>query len=219
MPVTADIKISLEVGKRGVFGFASRQIRRVVCEKDHYTCRCCGLVSTKYQETVAMSGNWRDVSSIFTACIFCQQCFFIEAVAEMRSGVLISFSEMEQTELNRLAMEIYVARISTLPVADKARASLDFLMGKREACREILGFDGPNELVAAFNQYEVEGNVPMLREALSTIRLFPLDRRIIREADLEFNQFPQILAYWRSKSGPLQINNLPRLENFAKTYL
>jgi intracellular multiplication protein IcmJ len=34
------------------------------------------------------------------------------------------------------------------------------------------------------------------------LRLFPLDRRIIREADLEFNQFPQILAYWRSKDGP-----------------
>mgnify|MGYP000275845136 CR=1 FL=1 len=28
------------------------------------------------------------------------------------------------------------------------------------------------------------------------------NRRIIKEGDLEFNQFPQILAYWRSKDGP-----------------
>ena len=25
---------------------------------------------------------------------------------------------------------------------------------------------------------------------------------IIKEGDLEFNQFPQILAFWRSKDGP-----------------
>ena len=42
----------------------------------------------------------------------------------------------------------------------------------------------------------------MRDEKLKGLRLFPLDRRIIKEQDLEFNQFPQILAYWRSKDGP-----------------
>jgi intracellular multiplication protein IcmJ len=42
----------------------------------------------------------------------------------------------------------------------------------------------------------------MREKKLEGIRLFPLDRRIIKEGDLEFNQFPQILAYWRSKDGP-----------------
>ncbi len=37
---------------------------------------------------------------------------------------------------------------------------------------------------------------------LKGFRILPLDRRIIKEGDLEFNQFPQILAYWRSKDGP-----------------
>ena len=42
----------------------------------------------------------------------------------------------------------------------------------------------------------------MRKKKLDGVRIFPLDRRIIKEAELEFNQFPQILAYWRSKAGP-----------------
>ncbi len=39
-------------------------------------------------------------------------------------------------------------------------------------------------------------------DKLKGFRLLPLDRRVIREGELEFNQFPQVLAYWRSKEGP-----------------
>lgn len=43
---------------------------------------------------------------------------------------------------------------------------------------------------------------PELKELLKSVRLMPLDRRLQSEAGLYFNQFPQILAYWRSKGGP-----------------
>ncbi|MFA7457021.1 MAG: type IV secretion protein DotN, partial [Micavibrio sp.] len=42
----------------------------------------------------------------------------------------------------------------------------------------------------------------MRAEKLDGVRLFPLDRRNVSEGELKFNQFPQILAYWRSKDGP-----------------
>jgi intracellular multiplication protein IcmJ len=76
------------------------------------------------------------------------------------------------------------------------------LMQRREEVRKRLGTDDPFILAAVLKDY-ISDKAYEAREAkLEGIRLFPLDRRIIKEADLEFNQFPQILAYWRAKDGP-----------------
>lgn len=180
------------------------EIKQKVFERDDHTCKCCGFKSQKYQDVLFKNGNASDTKAenMLTTCIFCHQCFNLDAVSEMRSGLLIWLPEIQQYQLHHLARAIYVARISQGPMADAARRSLDVLMGRREEAKERLGTDDPRILSMVLKDYISAQSYENRKAKLDGLRLFPLDRRIIRESDLEFNQFPQILAYWRSKNGP-----------------
>ena len=120
----------------------------------------------------------------------------------MRSGVLVWLPEIEQTDLHNIARALYVARISQGPMSETSLAILDMLMTRRDDVRNRVGTDDPYVLAQVFKDYIGPRHYAERRKKLDGVRLFPLDRRIIKEQDLEFNQFPQILAYWRSKAGP-----------------
>ncbi len=182
----------------------SPEARQKILDRDKNACACCGFESTKYQEILYLNGNPVDTrpENLATVCIFCHQCFNLDQVAQMRSGVLVWLPEISQTDLHHIARAVYVARISQGPVADAARRALDIFMQRREECRNRLGTDDPFILSSVMRDYISGKAYEGAQQKLEGIRLFPLDRRIIKEADLEFNQFPQILAYWRSKDGP-----------------
>lgn len=179
------------------------ELKQKIFERDGYACRCCGFNSVKYQDIHFLNGIVGDVraENMVTTCIFCHQCFSLDEVSSMRSGVLIWLPEINQAKLHHIARAVYVARISQGPIADAARRSLEVLMNRREEVRNRLGTDDPFIMATILKDY-ISGKSYELRERkLDGVRLFPLDRRIIKESDLEFNQFPQILAYWRSKDG------------------
>jgi intracellular multiplication protein IcmJ len=189
-------------GKSGLY--ADAELRQKLFERDDFTCRCCGFKSAKYQDIHHINGVRSDLrpENLATICIFCQQCFHLDRVSVMRSGVLVWLPEIPQAALHHIVRAIYVARISQGPVADAARRSLEVLLSRREDARARLGTDDPYILATVLRDYITDKSYEMREAKLDGIRLFPLDRRIIKEADLEFNQFPQILAYWRSKDGP-----------------
>lgn len=180
------------------------EIKAKVFERDDFTCQCCGFRSLKYQDVFFKNGVQTDhrLDNLSTACVFCHQCFNLDSVNAMRSGVLIWLPEIDQATLHHIARAIYVARISQGPVANAARQALDVLLGRREEVRRRLSTDDPYILANVLRDYLTDRHYAMRGNKLEGVRVFPLDRRIIREADLEFNQFPQILAYWRSKDGP-----------------
>ncbi len=188
----------------GVPATLTAELRKEVLERDDHTCQCCGFRSEKYQEILPINQDPRDLrlDNLATTCQFCHQCFQIDKVAQMRSGVLIWLPELSQTDLNHLARALYVARISQGPMADTSRKILDLLMTRREDVRRRLGTDDVFVMSTVLRDYMGQRHYAERGQKLDGVRLFPLDRRIIKEADLEFNQFPQILAYWRSKEGP-----------------
>ncbi len=189
----------------------SPEARQKILDRDKNICACCGFQSTKYQDILHINGNSADMrpENLATLCIFCHQCFNLDQVAQMRSGVLVWLPEISQADLHHIARAVYVARISQGPVADAARRTLDIFMQRREESRNRLGTDDPFILSSVMRDYISGKAYDAAHQKLEGIRLFPLDRRIIKEADLEFNQFPQILAYWRSKDGPFG-GTLPR---------
>lgn len=182
----------------------SADLRQKVFAKDDHTCRFCGFKSGKYQDIVAADQNKTNLhlDNLLTACIFCHQCFDLEKVSKMRSGVLIWLPEMEQADLNHLARAIYVSRISQGTMAETAKSALEKIMGRREEAKTRLHTDDPYILSIVMKDFLGPKQYAERDRKLEGIRVFPLDRRIIKEGDLEFNQFPQILAYWRSKDGP-----------------
>ena len=178
--------------------------RQQILARDKNTCRYCGFTAGKYQQLHYLSGDSRDMraKNAVTACIYCHQCFALERVLAMRSGALIWLPEFGQAALHHLARAIYVARISPGPMAEAARAAFDILTARREEAQQRLGTDDPAMLATALQNYLEDADYDARTEKLAGIRLMPLDRRVVRDVDIEFNQFPQILAYWRSKDGP-----------------
>ena len=208
---TADNKLILGIAKTGGPKTASggakklpKKLKEKILERDAHTCQYCGFEAKKYQEIHFKNHDKTDhqEDNLTTACIFCQQCFNLQDVNEMRSGALLWLPEIEQADLHHIARAIYVARISQGPVAEAARSALDTLMARREEAKKRISTDDPYILSMVMGDYLSAKHYQKRTEKLDGIRLFPLDRRIIKEAELEFNQFPQILAYWRSKDGP-----------------
>lgn len=180
------------------------EIRHKILERDKNTCHFCAFKSKKYQDVHFIDGDSQNfqMENMVTSCIFCHQCFDLDKVAEMRSGVLVWLPEISQTDLHHIARAIYVARISQGAMADTAKKALEILMGRREEAKNRLKTDDPYVLGLVMKDFLGPRQYAQRQEKLDGVRLFPLDRRIIKEGDLEFNQFPQILAYWRSKDGP-----------------
>lgn len=179
-------------------------LRQKIFERDEHTCLYCGFRALKYQEVQPVNGMADDLrpENLATACIFCHQCFNLDRVGQMRSGVLIWLPEVSQVDLHHIARAVYVARVSQVPASEASKRILEILMRRREEVKRRLGSEDPQLLSLVFREYLTARHYGLREKKLEGVRLFPLDRRIIREADLEFNQFPQILAYWRSKDGP-----------------
>lgn len=180
------------------------ELKKLIFERDWQTCQCCGFKADKYQDVHFQDNNPKNVSenNLITLCIFCHQCFNLEQATVMRAGVLIWLPEISQIDLHHIMRAVYVARISQGPMAEAARVTLDTLMGRREEARRRLQTDDPYVLSVVLKDFLTSKYYSERYEKLQGIRLLPLDRRLIKESDLEFNQFPQILAYWRSKDGP-----------------
>ena len=180
------------------------ELRLKVFERDNHTCSFCGFHAQKYQDIHFIDSNSANtkIDNMRTACMYCAQCFDLEKAAGMKSGVLVWLPEISQTDLNHIARAIYVARISQGQMAECARAALETLMGRRTEALARVGTDDPYILSTVMRDFLGPRQYAAREQKLKGLRLFPLDRRIVKEGELEFNQFPQILAYWRSKDGP-----------------
>ncbi len=182
-------------------------VRRAVLARDLDRCRFCGLRSAKYQQAVAPEGDPRDVSGLATACIFCEQVACVDTVPSRRSGVLVWLPEVGQAELNAVARVLYVCRLRQDALAARAKALLDKIMDRRAAAETAFGSTDPAvlaECLGAATEGEAGAGTSGADWMARGLRLFPLDRRIVTDGDLQYNQFPQVLAFWRSRQGPLR---------------
>ncbi|MFT3742038.1 MAG: type IVB secretion system protein IcmJDotN [Gammaproteobacteria bacterium] len=84
-----------------------------VFERDDYTCQFCGFQANQYQEVINIDQNYahNKLSNLATACCFCTQCFFLEAVGkgEYGGGNLIYLPEITQEDLNGLCHVLFCA--------------------------------------------------------------------------------------------------------------
>jgi len=87
-------------------------------------------------------------------------------------------------------------------MADASKIALDTLMKRKQEAEKILGTGDTKVLASVLGDFLEAGEYRNRNEKLGGFRILPLDRRIIIENGLEFNQFPQVLAYWRSNQGP-----------------
>jgi intracellular multiplication protein IcmJ len=157
---------------------ADEETRKRVFERDGHDCQYCGYHSEKFHLVHLRDGNPRNKNddNLVTACIFCHQCFHIDQIANMKSGVLIWMPEISQAQLHHLARSIYVARITQGPMTEIARNSLEMIMKRREEAIERIKTDDPNILSTVLRDYIDRKHYQNFNQKLDGIRLFPLDR-------------------------------------------
>jgi len=84
-----------------------------VWQRDNYTCQFCGFQAKQFQEVINIDRNYHNnkLSNMKTACCFCTQCLFLEAVGQgdYGGGTLIYLPEISQADLNGLCHVLFCA--------------------------------------------------------------------------------------------------------------
>jgi len=87
--------------------------KQKILERDNYICRFCGIPTRKHHEIINLDNNYRNnkVQNLVTACRFCSQCYFLDAIGngEARSGELIYLPELSQKDLNAMCHVLFRA--------------------------------------------------------------------------------------------------------------
>ena len=182
------------------------EARAAVLQRDEQTCQCCGFRAEKYQEVLHLNGNQKDFTegNVITTCIFCHQCFDLDKVSAMRSGMLIWLPEIAQADLHHIMRSLYLARVAQGGLADTARKVFDVLFKRGDEAKKRLGATDPGALALVLRDFLTKQQYEQAQTNMEGIRLLPLDQRMVPDPEKggEYNSFPAVLAYWRSKSGP-----------------
>jgi len=178
-------------------GGVTKSRHEKVLQHDNHTCRCCGFRSLQFQRVVPYEGDF------VTMCAFCEQCFALDAVGAMGSGVLIWLPEISQINLNHIARAVYVARASdNSKLSELANRAFDGLMARRTDAKRRLGSDDPLLLATVFHESLDDQEYKDREKKLEGIRLMPVDKRLVAARSGTVDMFPRMLQYWISPEGP-----------------
>jgi len=171
-----------------------------IFHRDDFTCRFCEFRSASYQRIVP----WKDAGNppYATACSFCEQALMLDRTGLSGGGILIWLPEISQIKLNHVMRAIYVARAVKSEFSAAASRAADALMARRADTKKRLGGDDPLLLATVMHEQLTDEEYKNAADKLEGIRLFPLDKHLVRTARGDINQFPQMVKFWCSSSGP-----------------
>jgi ankyrin repeat protein len=183
-------------------GAGTELLLRSVLHRDDNTCRGCGMRAQSHQTAVCVGPIPREVRHWATFCTFCAQCFQLDQIKRTQSATLVYLPEVEQAQLSHVARELLVACVTGRKNRDRSLRAVDLLRERGEEAVRRLGTEEPSVLADWLEEAVTHGERANLETKLHGIRLMPQSRLVVREGDLEFNRFPQIVAFWRSANGP-----------------
>jgi intracellular multiplication protein IcmJ len=174
---------------------AFRPVRDQIFQRDLHTCQFCGFQARSYQEVVNLDGNYRNnkLTNMVTACVFCAQCFFIDAVGnyEFGGGKLIYLPEMSQTELNSLCHVLFCAMANGTDYQDAAQALYRTLKFRSQQVEKVLGAGTSEPNVFGRMLLEYGKDVQKLSsQLLANMRLLPT-----------YGRFKQQLEKWAASAA------------------
>jgi intracellular multiplication protein IcmJ len=153
-----------------------------IFNRDRYTCGYCGFQAEQLQEIINIDGNYRNnrPDNLVTACNFCAQCFFLEAVgkSDFGGGTLIYLPEINQAELNALCHVLFTVMASGNTVEDvNAKNTYRSLRLRSQVVEQELGEGLSNPALYGHLLIDAQihpGHKKAANEELSTtLRLLP----------------------------------------------
>lgn len=163
-------------------------VKQRVLERDNYTCRYCGFFAKEFQEVVNIDNNYKNNSfdNLATACCFCAQCFFLDAVGldGNTGGVIAHIPEISQADLNNFCRVLYCSLDKESAYKGKLQA---VYMSFKDRSKEVINCFGPDSndprvfgqglLDAALNKDQLK------HEVVKYLRLLPSKKAFAPQID------------------------------------
>ncbi|MBS0286286.1 MAG: type IVB secretion system protein IcmJDotN [Proteobacteria bacterium] len=163
-------------------------IKKRVLQRDNYTCRYCGFFAKEFQEIVNIDQNYRnnDINNLATACCFCAQCFFLDAVGldANTGGAIIHLPEISQSDLNNFCRVLYCSMDKESAYKGKLQS---VYMSFKDRSKEVVNCFGPDSsdprvfgqglLDASLNKEQLQHDV------LRHLRLLPSKKAFTVQID------------------------------------
>lgn len=135
--------------------------QKKIHRRDNHTCQFCGFQAMDFLETINLDGNYLNnkANNLATACGFCAQCFFLEAIGRSNfgGGVLIYMPELSQADLNALCHVLFAAMIFRTSNASEAKNIYRSFKLRAQLVEEKVGEGLSNP--ALFGQVLIDSNV------------------------------------------------------------
>lgn len=153
--------------------------RDAIFKRDNYTCQFCGFHSEIAQEIVNLDGNYTNNKqhNLVTACCFCSQCFFLDAVGilDNSAGKLIYLPEISQQDLNGLCHVLFCVMNERMANFSEAKDLYLSLQERSSVVTDCLGQGMDDPLT--FGKLMVNLSEPIVdkvkEKILSALRLLP----------------------------------------------
>ncbi len=163
-------------------------IAQRVYERDTYTCQYCGFQAREYQEVVNVDGNYLNnkLSNLITACCFCTQGLFLQAVGleDTGGGQLIYLPEMTQIDLNSFCHVLFCAMGNNTGYQDSAQAVYRSLKFRSQLIENKYGNGTSNPAVIGQMLIEYQARVPDKEvNVLKEMRLLPAHAKFKTQLD------------------------------------
>lgn len=153
-------------------------VAKKIYERDQYICQYCGFQAKEYQDIVNLDGNYTNnkPENMITACCFCSQCLFLQAVGfdEMSGGQIIYMPEMSQADLNSFCHVLFCAMGNSTGYQDSAQNIYRSFKFRSQVVENKFGTGTSNPSV--FGQMLVEYQdqfAKKAKEILKDLRLLP----------------------------------------------
>lgn len=167
----------LFIARRSDENFA--KFAKRVLERDAYTCQFCGFQARRFQEVINLDRNYQNnkLSNMGTACCFCTQCFFLEAIGkgDYGGGTLIYLPEITQAELNGLCHVLFCAIANATDYRMDAQNIYRTIKMRSKIVEQKLGegMSSPSLVGQALLQASADLKTSPIPPWLSVVRLLP----------------------------------------------
>ncbi|MGD0465980.1 MAG: type IVB secretion system protein IcmJDotN [Gammaproteobacteria bacterium] len=168
------------------------EFEKKILEHDEYTCCFCGFQAFNYQSVINHDNNYKNnnQNNLVTACPFCRQCFFLDALTNpaVGGGYIIYLPEINQADLNNFCRVLFSCLLKNAPYKGKLQTTYLSFKDRTKQVEELFGPGSSNP--AIFGQTLIDSNLTPKERShpiLTQIRLLP-ERKFFEE---------QIL-YWKT---------------------